>query len=167
MGWMRWTRAIGAVVLAVGLYFLVPVDDQASGGPVLRALLAVVVLATLAAAVLAQVRFSAREADRRVDGLVLAIVGVWLVFAFGFYLLSVHGTDQVQGLETRLDGLYFTATTMLTIGYGDVHATGQVARALVLVQIFFNVVFVAAAVSLLTMRVRDRATGSRRRDDGA
>ena len=57
---------------------------------------------------------------------------------------------------------------MLTIGYGDVHAQGQVARAFVLVQIIFNTVFVATAVALLSSRVRrvavERAAGQQQTD---
>jgi voltage-gated potassium channel len=45
-------------------------------------------------------------------------------------------------------------TTMTTVGTGDVHAAGQVARALVLVQMVFNVVFVATIATLLSTRVR-------------
>jgi hypothetical protein len=51
---------------------------------------------------------------------------------------------QMAGLSTRTDALYFTLSTMTTIGYGDVHAEGQVARALVCGLIVFNVVVVAS-----------------------
>ena len=93
-----------------------------------------------------------------IDGLVMAIATVTLVFALAFYVVEVRNPQQIDGLETRLDALYFTASTMLTIGYGDVHAAGQAARALVLLQMVFNVVFVAAAAGLLTSRVRRVAT---------
>ena len=63
----------------------------------------------------------------------------------------------MAGLHTRLDSLYFTMTTLTTVGYGDIHATGQTARALVLVQMVFNVVFVAAAATLLSARIREAA----------
>ena len=39
---------------------------------------------------------------------------------------------------------------MATVGYGDVHAEGQVARALVCVLIIFNVVVVASLVRAYT-----------------
>ena len=41
---------------------------------------------------------------------------------------------------------------MSTVGYGDVHAEGQVARALVCVLIIFNVVVVASLVRAYTTR---------------
>ena len=87
---------------------------------------------------------------------ILAILAVWVVFALAFYILASHQADQVAGLSTKLDSLYFAATTMLTIGYGDVHATGQLARGMVLVQMLFDVVFVAMGVSVLNAQVRSR-----------
>ena len=65
--------------------------------------------------------------------------------------------SQIAGLHTRLDSLYFATTTLATVGTGDVHAAGQVARALVLVQMIFNVVFVATIAALLSARVKSAA----------
>ena len=62
-----------------------------------------------------------------------------------------------MGLETRLDGLYFALTTLATVGYGDVHAQGQFARAVVSFQLLFNVVVVTTAASVLVGELRTRA----------
>jgi hypothetical protein len=62
----------------------------------------------------------------------------------------------MDGLQTRTDSLYFTMVTMATIGFGDIHAQGQIARVLVMVLIVFNFVFVGALVSILTGRVHAR-----------
>jgi len=72
-------------------------------------------------------------------------------------VMSERSTAQIVGLDTRLDALYFTMTTLLTIGFGDIHATGQAARALVLVQMVFNVVIIATAASTINTRVRTKA----------
>ena len=61
-----------------------------------------------------------------------------------FFLLDQVQPGQVEDLDTRTDALYFTLSTMATVGYGDVHAEGQLARALVCALIVFNVVVVAA-----------------------
>ena len=57
-------------------------------------------------------------------------------------------------METKTDALYFTMSTLATVGFGDVHATGQLARLLVTIQIAFNLVFVATLVTVLSKRVR-------------
>jgi len=153
----RWVRLAATMTLLITLYFVVPVSQEDPGGPVVRGLVTLVVLVALAAAVLAQVRMAASDPARHIDGLVTVIIAVWLIFSLAFYLMAQHQPDQVAGLHTRIDGLYFAASTMLTIGYGDVHATGQLARVLILVQLLFDAVFVALAVTMLTTRLRSRA----------
>jgi len=156
MGSGRLSRLLALAAFLVGLYFLVPVNPDPPGGMALRTAAALVLLLCLAAGVATEVRSSARD-DQRVDGLVAAIVTVLTVFALGFYALEVHQPGEFDGLETRVDALYFSASTMLTIGYGDVHAAGQTARGLVLVQMVFDVIFVATAAGLLSARVRRAA----------
>jgi hypothetical protein len=63
----------------------------------------------------------------------------------------------MSGISTRTDALYFTVATLTTVGYGDVHAQGQIARSLVTLQLLFDVVFVGAAVSTLLRSLRLRA----------
>ena len=83
----------------------------------------------------------------------IAVLG----FALGFYVLAQRNPDQIVDLNTRVDALYFTMATLLTIGYGDVHADGQAARTLVLIQMVFNVVILATAASTITTRIRTQA----------
>lgn len=78
------------------------------------------------------------------------------IFSLGYYLLAVQQPEQFSGLSTRLDALYFSMTTMSTVGYGDIHAQGQLARLLVTVQLVFNLVFVASLVSLIQDQIRQR-----------
>jgi voltage-gated potassium channel len=82
-----------------------------------------------------------------------------LVFAAGYAALAQATDDQFVDMETKVDSLYFTITTLATVGFGDVHATGQLARLLVTAHIIFNLVFVGALVSLISTRVRARPQG--------
>jgi voltage-gated potassium channel len=76
----------------------------------------------------------------------------------GFYLLNAQNPEQLEGLSTRVDALYFTMSTLTTVGFGDVHATGQAARIMVVIQMAFNLVFVATAAAVLSARIRAAAT---------
>jgi hypothetical protein len=80
--------------------------------------------------------------------LVILLVMLVVSFAFAFFLISQLSPHQFAGLSTRTDALYFTVTTMSTVGYGDVHASGQLARALVCCMIIFDVVVVASLLRL-------------------
>ncbi|SDD60387.1 potassium channel family protein [Nocardioides lianchengensis] len=151
---MRWLRLLGVLGSILVLYLVAPVSADPPERVVVRAVIGVAALLGLTAGLVEQLRRAVRDDERRVEGLVAAIVTVLVVFAYAFYALEVHRPEQLDGLVTRLDALYFSASTMLTVGYGDVHATGQAARALVLLQMVFDVVFVASAAGLLTARVR-------------
>jgi voltage-gated potassium channel len=68
---------------------------------------------------------------------------------------------QFVDLHTKTDALYFNISTIATVGFGDVHAAGQLARAAVTVQIVFNLVFLGAAVTMISGFVRQRAQSRR------
>lgn len=138
-------------------YFVAPVEPQLHPGGLGRILGTLVVLGVLAAGLTRMLRLHVRDDERRVEGLVLGILVVVVVFAFGFYALEYHQPGQVVGLHTRVDALYYTVATLSTIGYGDVHAVGQAARVLVIVQVAFDFVFVAAAANLLATHLRAAA----------
>ena len=156
MQWHRLALVFAGLLIA---YFAVPVETEA---PAWR--LALGVLLTGGAVFLAgwvivrQVRFQVSGVGRvvRIQGLLLLLEIVVVAFATAYFMLA-RSTDQMDGISTRLDSLYFTIVTMATVGYGDIHAVGQFARGLVTVQIVFNLIFVGALTSLVTSRMRDAA----------
>jgi voltage-gated potassium channel len=78
-------------------------------------------------------------------------------FALVDYVIAVSRSDQFVGLRTKTDGLYFALSTLTTVGYGDIHAAGQVARAVVMAQLVFNVVVIATVASVLSRQIGARA----------
>jgi voltage-gated potassium channel len=143
------------LVPPVGLllvYFVVPYDaDRAPAGVVIGVVVSVLAIAGVTVAV---ARLASASRDRlRAVHLILALEAVVMTFSFAYYLLAMSETNQFAGLTTRLDALYFSFTTTTTVGYGDIHADGQFARALVTCQLAFNLVFVAGFAGILRERV--------------
>jgi voltage-gated potassium channel len=90
-----------------------------------------------------------RDARIRILSVIVLIVAMLMLFAVSFYRLS--GIDsEITGIQTHLDAIYFTVSTSMTVGFGDVVAEGQVGRFVVLVQMIFNIVVLAAASKLVT-----------------
>jgi voltage-gated potassium channel len=152
----RWVKLTAGTAGCLVAYFAVPV-----GGPVLSGSVAVAVVLTVVGtialgwSIFGQVRrYIMSGTSLTVDGLILTLVLVVVFFALALYLLEATDPGQIAGLHTRVDALYFTMATATTVGYGDVHAVGQIARAVVIVQLAFNVVFVAGVVALLSSRMR-------------
>lgn len=137
--WWWGTLNLAAVLL---LYFAVPLDVDRPGRDLLLALgLTLVGLVGVAAVVrreVGRVR-GGGEGALSVLRLVRLAEVVLVVFALAYYVLATNVDGQLVGIATRIDALYFSTVTMTTVGYGEIHATGQVARALVTTQLVFDV----------------------------
>ena len=157
VGWARLVRGGVVIALALLIYFAVPVGTGADHAVLGQGVLSLGIIGAAGAIVLWQVLRQIDEPDRPIDGLLLSIVLGVLVFALSFYRLHLEDPDAFVGLSTRVDSLYFTVSTLLTVGYGDIHAESQWAKVLVLLQMVFNVAVIATAVSTLTTRVRENA----------
>src|SRR6478735_3539106 len=160
--WRRVVRLAVAVTLLCIVYFTVPLTREIGRGEVAQIAVGCVALALLGFMVVWEVRQQLIDQSRNIDRLALAMAVAVMGFALGFYVMAERDPTQIAGLDTRLDSLYFTMTTLLTIGYGDIHAVGQLARGVVLVQMVFNVAILATASTTLTHQIRARA--ERRQD---
>lgn len=142
--------SIAAIVVVGGTaYAVVPMRGRFGW---IGAVAAVAVLLLLAPLTLRRAR-SVAASDRPVADAVVAIAFLLTVLVLGFasaYVVLADHRDQVVGIETKLDAVYFTLTTLSTVGFGDVHATGQAARFVVSLQVVVDVAFLALAVRLLT-----------------
>jgi voltage-gated potassium channel len=148
------------------VYYAVPVGELPSGAGVVLSVLSLlggtVVLAwSIVRQLQRLVRSRPGDDSVRLDSLVFLVILVVPMFAAGYFALEQGDGSQFESLETKTDALYFTLSTLATVGFGDVHATGQVARVLVIVQITFDLVFVAALVSVVTGLIRERAVQRR------
>jgi voltage-gated potassium channel len=168
----RARRAILALAAGLVLYYAVPVGEAPSAVGVALSVVGLLGgMAVLVYLTIRQVRrlAGARPDDEgiRIESLIFLIYIVVPMFALGYFVLETADPGQFESLETKTDALYFTLSTLATVGFGDVHAEEQLARALVTLQIAFDLVFVGAMVSLLTGLVRSRATTRRAEREAA
>lgn len=157
-------RLAATLLLLIGAYHLVPVREAAADtGTLLRGGGTAVLLGFAAWLVAREVVREAGHvgAARRLDRLLVALIAGVLVFALADYVLATGQEGQFVGLETRTDALYFALTTLTTVGYGDIHPAGQLARVLVSVQLVFNVLVLAAAARILWQGLGERREGRR------
>jgi voltage-gated potassium channel len=143
-----WARPFWTLVGLLVAYYAVPVRFGDS-------IISLVVSLTVTAAGLGLVgtmmvkelaRLRHGEATRSARALSMLLVLLVMSFSLAFFLLDLVEPDEIADLDTRPDALYFTLSTMATVGYGDIHAEGQVARGMVCGLIVFNVVVVSTLV---------------------
>lgn len=151
----RWVVACVALLAA---YFAVPVQVREGGLEVtVRVVVTLVALAALVLAIRRAMLRQLRQPAAPLGGLVAGIVTGVLLFALADYAVAFYAPAEFAGLDTRLDALYFTLSTLLTVGFGDITAHGQFARGLLCVQMLFNVAVLATAGSVLARQVAVRA----------
>jgi len=80
-----------------------------------------------------------------VEMLAMLIAG----FAAVYYAMN-SSSAEVAGLDTRVDAVYFTVTTLSTVGFGDITAASQAARIIVTIQIVFDLLFLGVAVRVIS-----------------
>ncbi len=158
-------RSLLGLVAVLLLYFFVPLDSHKSA---VRLALDIGVTA-MAMGVVGMIMI--REFRRMQVGETLKLNGaqllivleiVLVVFSLTYFSLAQHGTNEMVGIHTRVDALYFTATTIATVGYGDIHSIGQLARVINTVQLVFNIIFLAVFVRLISSAASQRQLAQQR-----
>ena len=145
--------AVGIILVALSVIIATDADL-----PWLQAGLFVLGLAILAFAFLNMLVGDIRHIHvnpigRRASVLGIMILETLALFAVTYLAITAH-PGEIIGMTTPLDSLYFTMTTLMTIGFGDIAAQGQLARGTVLVQMFFSVLVLSASVRLLQSLTR-------------
>jgi voltage-gated potassium channel len=152
------TRAIVATLLlaaATAVYYQIPVPgEMRKSSWIILFCCGVIVLAGLI--VLAVRRLLKAGEQARIRGLVLLLTLTVLFFSWADDSVAAL-PGQFVDLHNKTDALYFNISTLATVGFGDVHPAGELARAAVTLQIIFNLVFLGAAASLIAGFFRARA----------
>lgn len=144
------------IALSTAVYFVLPLG--LFGEPVgTWGFIAVFAIGLLAVAILVARQVRRYQGGFSLVGVAVALTLAVLFFSSVYYGLALHTASAFTSLRTKIDALYFTLTLTSTVGFGDVHAVSQLARAVVTVNMAFNLVFLGAAISLV------RTSSSRRR----
>jgi voltage-gated potassium channel len=143
------------VAVLTTIYYVLPVPGRlAKASWVILFSVGILTLAVLIT--LTVVRLVRAGPDTRIVSLVVLLCVAVLFFSYADVVLAKAPGEFVQ-LHTRTDALYFAVSTLATVGFGDVHASGQLARTAATVQILFNLVFLGIALTTLTGWLRHRA----------
>jgi voltage-gated potassium channel len=142
------------VAAATGVYYLIPVPALGAGAWAVLFFAGSGVLGVLILAAVRSLLHAGEDAGIR--GLVLLLTLTVLFFSWSDTAVAKLPA-QFADLHDKTDALYFTVSTLATVGFGDVHPAGQLARGAVTLQIVFNLVFLGAAVSMISGYFRRRA----------
>jgi voltage-gated potassium channel len=155
-GYLAGLRLLGIATLLTVAYYLVPVHGRLS--EVSWSVWFVVGVTVLSALMLVLIGRLLRAGPQvRLQRLFVVLLLTVFFFAEEYYLLSMMSGGEIADLHTKTDALYFTVSTLATVGFGDVHAAGQLARVAVTVQIVFDLIFLGTAVTVGSGILRAKA----------
>ncbi len=157
---LRTLATMGGTILAGGLvYWLLPMRGDWG---YLGAAVAVAAQLTLVPLSISRARAIATS-PFPIAAAMEAIVFLLVILVFGFataYFVLADESAQMVGIDTKIDAVYFAISTLATVGYGDVHASGQVARVAASIQMLVDLVFIAVVVRMIAAVAR-RTVGDR------
>lgn len=164
----RWS-VIVAIVFAVGLGLVamaLRARSPSSLDLILEAAAALVIDVALVAVIAQAVFAPGRVTIHRINGAVLLYLTIGLTFASVFILTALAAPGAVtnldasdaRGLASR--AIYFSFSTLTSVGYGDMAPTHPVARAIANFEAIVGQFFPATLLArLVTLELTDRADG--------
>ena len=144
-------------VLLLGVYYTIPFQDTTSREAVVRLVLGLVIFAVVLGWQLRSVRNADLPVLRAVQALGGTIPLLLVAFAAGYVTLSHADVTHFSEPLDHTGALYFAVTVFSTVGFGDITPKGDLARAVVSMQMILDLVVIGAVVKLLTTA----ATGGR------
>src|SRR5262245_33250779 len=115
-------RATSVAVVVFGAYYLAPVKASSDVGETVRVII-VGIATTLV--IVWEIRAVARSEFprlRAIDALVSSVSVMVIAFAITYLNMSRRHPESFNELLGRTSSLYFTVTTLATVGYGDIYA---------------------------------------------
>jgi Ion channel len=125
---------------------LVRVDRRLVRGPV-KSAAGVRALPLVALSRAALVAARDRQAEQRTAAITVPVF--LFLFAATYFMMEQSNPDNfnIDSL-TRTDSLYFTVTVFATVGFGDIAATSQVARMVVIAQMILDLLVLGLVVKV-------------------
>ncbi|RVW05132.1 potassium channel family protein [Rhodococcus xishaensis] len=147
-------RPLATVLLLTVAYFVLPMSQLSSVGAVLLLGGGLVFVTVLCVWQVWRIVHSPTPALRSAEALVVTVPVYLLGSATTIFLLAQMDPTAFSEPLTRMDALYFTLTVFATVGFGDIAAVEQAARAVVTMMIVGNLVMLAVGVKLLTVAAK-------------
>lgn len=142
-------RSTAVVALLTALFYLAPFDRTVGIGTAAALIVGLLAFAALIAWQTVAIIRSEHPRLRAFEALASAVPLFLLLFAATYFLIARELPSSFSEPLNRTDALYFTVTVFATVGFGDIVATTETARVLVIVQMMADLVLVGLIAKVL------------------
>ncbi len=147
-------RALGSTVALVAIYYLLPLDGTSIEVAVGMLAFGLLALAGLVAFQVRSIIRATYPALRAVGALATSVPLFLLLFAGTYFVMGGISEGNFNQPLTRTDALYFTVTVFATVGFGDIVATTQGARVVVMGQMVAGIVIIGLGARIIVDAVK-------------
>jgi len=157
----RWAERL-SIAVAVGLVVLSTIDPDATAAKIGNVLLVAVGPPAVAIGVIRGMRRRGAVTIEAVLGVLCIYLLVGMFFAFLFAVVNeVGGAPFFANGETanRPNFLYYSFTTLATVGYGDFTARSDLGHTLSILEALMGQIYLVTVVSVLVGNLRPRRAG--------
>jgi hypothetical protein len=147
-------RALGSTVGLVVIYYLLPLDRTSIGVAVGMLAFGLVALVGLVAFQVRSIIKAKYPALRAVGALATSVPLFLLLFAGTYFVMGGVSEANFNEPLTRTDALYFTVTVFATVGFGDIVATTEGARVVVMGQMIAGIVTIGLGARVIVDAVQ-------------
>jgi hypothetical protein len=154
-------RAVVGTTSLLLAYTFLPLSAATDKEVVVRLLIAAVLIPTVLWFQIRSISRAEFPQLRAADSLVVAATLMVVVFASVYLTMSRRDVDAFSETLERVSSMYFTVTTLATVGYGDITPRTESARIAAIIQMAFNVAFIGLAAKLITGTAKRRLDAPR------
>jgi voltage-gated potassium channel len=147
-------RALGSTVGLVVIYYLLPLDRTSIGVAVGMLAFGLVALVGLVVFQVRSIIKAKYPALRAVGALATSVPLFLLLFAGTYFVMGGISEANFSEPLTRTDALYFTVTVFATVGFGDIVATTESARVVVMGQMIAGIVTIGLGARVIVDAVK-------------
>ena len=150
----RVVRALLGSAALVVLYYWLPMTGALDTAAIARLVVGLLVFAVLITWLVRAIVRSASPALRAIEGLIVAIPLLLLLFASTYLTMANAQAQAFTEPLSKTNALYFTVTVFATVGFGDITPKTEAARVATMVQMIADLVVVGLVLRVIVGAVK-------------
>jgi voltage-gated potassium channel len=145
---------IFSVAISVA-YFVLPMTSDFSGVGIITLTLDLIGLTALLIWQIRAIVHSPYPLARAIEALAISVPLFLAIFASTYFLMGQAEPASWSEPLSRLDAAYFAVTIFATVGFGDITAVSDTARAVTTLQMIADIILVGLAARVLVGAVKE------------
>jgi len=143
-----------SLAVLIGIYVIVPADRLVDDTIGIEVIIGVLLLAGVIAWEIYRVVRDPYPEVRAGVSLLVLVAFVVIMFSLAYATMSAAQPDAFSVPITKSDAVYFTVTTLATVGFGDITATSTAARWVVTAQMLFDLILLVGLARVIILAAK-------------